>query len=148
MTYNSPLSTAPRLMALLPIDDLLGCTYSAPLRPHRLLGRFQPKQPRGDTPALCHYAAAVSIQVDIDPFVSCYDLPRISVLSQPCQGLGHTIVAPDAQLQQSVHISCRTTHVYKSLDSYKRPWPKAKLQDTNVLRVLIYLPWYLQRNLD
>jgi hypothetical protein len=40
----APLSTTPRLIALLPVDDLLGPTYSAPLRPHRLLSQFGPKQ--------------------------------------------------------------------------------------------------------
>jgi hypothetical protein len=38
--------------------------------------------------------------------------------------------------------------MHNSFESYKRPWPKAKLQDTNMLKVLIYLTWCKQRNLD
>jgi hypothetical protein len=41
-------------MALLPIDDLLGPTYNASLRPRRLLGRFRPTEPRVDAPVLRH----------------------------------------------------------------------------------------------
>jgi hypothetical protein len=44
----APLSTALILMALLPVDDLLGPTSSTPLRPRRLPGRFRPTQPRVD----------------------------------------------------------------------------------------------------
>jgi hypothetical protein len=67
-------------MALLLVDDLFGPIYSISLRPHRLLGRFRPTEPRVDTPALRHCVAAVSIQVDIDFFVSRYDLPKVGVL--------------------------------------------------------------------
>jgi hypothetical protein len=83
-------------MVLLPVDDLLGPIYSASLRPCRLLGRFRPTKPRVDAPALRHCAAAVSIQVDTDSFVSRYDLPKVGVQPQPCRGLGHTIAAPGA----------------------------------------------------
>jgi hypothetical protein len=34
-----------------------------------------------------------------------------------------------------------------SFEIYKRPWPKAKLQDTNMLKVLIYLTWCKRRNI-
>jgi hypothetical protein len=84
----------------------------------------------------------------MDSFVSRYDLPKVSVLLQPRRGLGHAIATSGAQLQQSMHISRHTTHVYKIFESYKRPWSKAKLQDTNILKVLIYLTWCLRRNLD
>jgi hypothetical protein len=104
-------------MALLPIDDLLGPTYSTLLRPRRLPGRFRPTKPRVDVPALHHYAAAVSIQVDTDFFISRYDLLQVAALLQPCWGLGHAIIAPCAELQQSTHISCYTSHVYKSFKS-------------------------------
>jgi hypothetical protein len=144
----APLSTAPCLMALLSVDNLHGPTYSAPLRPRSIPGRFRPTQPRVDVPALRHCAAAVSIQVDKDPSVSRYDLPKVGVLPQQCRGLGHAIAASGAQLQQSMHISHHTTYVYKSFESYKRPRPKAKLQDTNMLKVLIYITWCLRRNLD
>jgi hypothetical protein len=39
-------------------------------------------------------------------------------------------------------------HVYKSFVSYKRPLPTTKLQDANILKVLIYLTRCLRRNLD
>jgi hypothetical protein len=42
------LQWLPCLVALLPVDDLVGPTYSASLRPHRLPGRFRPTQPRVD----------------------------------------------------------------------------------------------------
>jgi hypothetical protein len=90
----------------------------------------------------------MSIQVDVDSFISRYDLPKVSVLPQPRWGLGHTIATPGAQLQQLMHTSRHTTHVYKRFESYKRPWPKAKLQDTNILKILIYLTWCLRCNLD
>jgi hypothetical protein len=50
-------------MALLPIDDLHGLTA----------------HPRVDILALRHRAAAVLIQVDMDPHVRCYDLPKVGV---------------------------------------------------------------------
>jgi hypothetical protein len=78
----------------------------------------------------------------MDSFVNRYDLPKVGVLLQPNWGLGHTIAASGAQLQQSTHISRHTSHMYKSFESYKRPWPKANLQETNKLKVLIYLTWY------
>jgi hypothetical protein len=90
----------------------------------------------------------VSIQVDTDSFVSRYHLPKVGVLPQPCRVLGHAIAGLGAQSQQSTHISRHTTHVFKSFEIYKRPWPKAKLQDTNMFKVLIYLTWCLRRNLD
>jgi hypothetical protein len=82
------------LMDLLPVDDLIGPIYSASLRPHRLLGRFRPTQPRVDVLALRHCATAVSIQVDMTLFVNRYDLPKVGVLPQPYRGLGHAIAAP------------------------------------------------------
>jgi hypothetical protein len=88
------------------------------------------------------------IQVDTDPYVRCYDLPKVGVLPQQYRYLGHAIAASGAQLQQSTCISCYTTLVHKCFNSYKRPWPKAKLQDTNILKVLIYHTWYLRCNLD
>jgi hypothetical protein len=148
MTYSGyPLSTAPCLMALLPADDLLGPVYSPSLRPRRLPGQFRPTQPRVDIPALRHCATAVSIQVNTD-FISRYDLPKVGVLPEPRRGPGLAIAAPDTQLRQLMCISCHNTHVYTSFESYKRPWAKAKLQDTNILKVLIYLTWYLRCNLD
>jgi hypothetical protein len=61
------ISTAPCLMALLPVDDLHGPTYNASLRPRSLPSRSRPTHPRVDTPALRHCAATVLIQVDTDP---------------------------------------------------------------------------------
>jgi hypothetical protein len=49
-----PISTAPCLMALLPIGDLCGPIYSASLRPLSLSGQFRPPYPRVDVPALRH----------------------------------------------------------------------------------------------
>jgi hypothetical protein len=76
----APLSIALRLMALLPIDDLLGPTYNTSLRPRRLPGRFRPTQPRVDVPALCHCTAAVPKQVNTDLFVNRYDLLKVGTL--------------------------------------------------------------------
>jgi hypothetical protein len=67
-------------MALLPIDDLLGPTYSASLRPHCLPGQFRPTHPRVDVPTLRHCVAVMSIQVDTGFFVSRYGLPKVGVL--------------------------------------------------------------------
>jgi hypothetical protein len=131
-------------MTLLPVDDLHGPTYSASLWPRSLPGRFRPAQPKVDVPALRHCAAAVLIQVDTDPYVRCYDLPKVGVLPQQYRDLGQAIAASSAQLQLSTLISCYTTLVHKSFESYKRPWPKAKLQDTTILKVLVYPTWYLR----
>jgi hypothetical protein len=122
---SAPLSMAPCLMALLLIDDLHGPTYSASLRPRSLLGRFRPAQPRVDVPALRQCPATLLIQVDTDPYVSCYDLLKVGVLLQPCWGLGHATVAQALKLQQSTHNSCYIALVHKSFESYKRPWPTA-----------------------
>jgi hypothetical protein len=35
----------------------------------------------------------------------------------------------------------------QQLQSYKIPWLKAKLQDTNMLKVPVYLTWCMRRNL-
>jgi hypothetical protein len=80
MTYSAPLSTALCLMALLPVDDLHGPTYSASLRPRSLPGRSRLVHSRVDAPMLRHCAAAVLIQVDTDPCIRCYDLPKVGVL--------------------------------------------------------------------
>jgi hypothetical protein len=127
------ISTAPCLMALLPIDDLHGPTYRASLRPRSLPGRSRPTHPRVDIPALRHCAAAVLIQVDTDPHVRCYGRPKVGVPPQQYRDLGHAIAVSGAQSQHSTRISCYTVLVHKSFESYKRPWPKAKLQDTNML---------------
>jgi hypothetical protein len=126
-------------MALLPVDDLHGPTYSASLRPRSLPGRSRPTHPRVDIPALRHRVAAVLIQVDTDPYVRGYDLLKVGVLPRQYPDLGRAIVVSGAQSQQSTHISCYTELVHKSFKSYKRPWPKDKLQDTNMLKVRIYL---------
>jgi hypothetical protein len=47
-----------------------------------------------------------------------------------------------------MHISCYSALVHKCFGSYKRHWLKAKLQDTNMLKDLIYLTLCLRRNLD
>jgi hypothetical protein len=54
---TTPISTAPCLMALLPVDDLRGPVCSASLRPLCLSSRFRPPIPRVNTPALCHCAS-------------------------------------------------------------------------------------------
>jgi hypothetical protein len=94
----APISTALRLMAPLPVDDLLGPSYSALLRHRRLPGRFRPTLPRVEVPALRHCAAAVLIQVNTVLFLSCYDLLKVGALLQPCWGLGHATVAPGAKI--------------------------------------------------
>jgi hypothetical protein len=77
-----------------------------------------------------HYAAALSIQVDTDFFVSRCDLPKVGVLLQPCWGLGHAITTPSAQLQQSTHISCHANMFIKASQVAKDlgPWPNYKTQ--------------------
>jgi hypothetical protein len=50
----APISMAPCLMALLPVDDLCGPIYSASLRPLCPSGRFRPPNPRVDAPTLRH----------------------------------------------------------------------------------------------
>jgi hypothetical protein len=71
--------------------------------------------------------------------VHCYNL--VGALATP--------LSPQVpKLQQSMHISCYIALVHKSFESYKRLWLKAKLQDTNTLKVLIYPTWYLRRNQD
>jgi hypothetical protein len=88
------------------------------------------------------------IQVDTDPYVRCYDLLKVSVLPRQYRDLGRAIAISGAQSQQSTRISCYMALAHKSFKSYNRPWPKAKLQDTNMLKVLIYLTWCKRRNLD
>jgi hypothetical protein len=74
---TAPISTTPRLMALLPIDDLHGPTYSASLQPRSRLGRSRPTHTTVGIPALRHCAAVVLIQVNMDPHVRRYDLPKV-----------------------------------------------------------------------
>jgi hypothetical protein len=50
----APISTAPCLMSLLPVDDLCGPIFSGSLRPWCLTGRFRPLHLRVDDPMLCH----------------------------------------------------------------------------------------------
>jgi hypothetical protein len=88
------------------------------------------------------------IQVNTDRYVRCYDLLKVGILPQQYQDLGRAIVVSGAQSQQSTCISCYTVLVHKSFENYKRPWPKAKLQDTNIFKVLIYLTWCKWHNLD
>jgi hypothetical protein len=88
------------------------------------------------------------IQVDTDPYVRCYDLLKVSVLPRQYRDLGRAIAISGAQSQQSTCNSFYTALVRKSFESYKSPWPKAKLQDINMLKVLIYLTWCKKRNLD
>jgi hypothetical protein len=49
------------------------------------------------------------------------------------------------QSQSSIEMSGYPIVMY---NSYKRLWSKAKLQDTNMLKVPIYLTWGVRRNLD
>jgi hypothetical protein len=136
-----------RLMALLPIDDLHGPTYSASLRPRSRPSRSRPAHTWVGIPVR-HRAAAVLMQDDTDPIPDVMTFLRSAYRHKQCLDLGHAIAVSGAQSQHSTHISCYTPFVHKSLESYKRPWPKAKLQDTNMLKVLICLRLCKRRNLD
>jgi hypothetical protein len=97
---------------------------------------------------LRHGAVTVLIQVGTDPYVRCYNLLKVGVLPRQYRDLGRAITVSGAQSQQSTRISCYTTLVHKSFRRYKKTLAKAKLQDTNMLKVLIYLTWCKRRNLD
>jgi hypothetical protein len=92
--------------------------------------------------------ATVATQVVTGTNVGCYDLPKVGVTPQQHRGLGHAIAvsgAPVTIINRDERLF--NTHV-QQVQSYKRPWPKAKLQDTNMLKVPIYLMWCKRRNLD
>jgi hypothetical protein len=92
--------------------------------------------------------ATVVTQVITGTHVRCYDLPKVGATPQQHRDLGHAIAVSGASItviDGDERLS--NTHV-QQLQSYKRPWSKAKLQDTNMLKVLIYLTWCMRRNLD
>jgi hypothetical protein len=123
----APLSTAPCLMALLPIDDLHGPTYSSSLRPCSLSGRSQPAHPRVDVPALCHCAATVLIQVDIDPTSDVMTFLRLAYCHSSTE---HAIAVSGAQSQQSTHISCYIALVHKGSNATKDLGPRPSYYET------------------
>jgi hypothetical protein len=77
--------------------------------------------------------AAVATQVVTGtPHQVLYDLPRVGVTPQQRQDLGHAIAvsgAPITVIDRDERLF--STHV-QQLQSYKRPWLKAKLKDTNM----------------
>jgi hypothetical protein len=147
MTYKGPTSIATCLMALLPVDDLRDPIYIASLQPWRLSGRSRPIHLRVDDPALRHYASGHGDPGHHRHRHRYYDLPKVSIAPQQCRDLGHAIAisgAPFTVIDRDEQLF--NTHIQR-LQSYKRPWLKAKLQGTNMLKVPVYLTWCKRRNL-
>jgi hypothetical protein len=92
----APISIAPCLMALLPIDNLCGSVYSASLRPWCLPRRFRPLHLRLTTPRCVTTQVAVATQVVVGTHVVCYDLPKVGVAPQQRRDLDHAIAVSGA----------------------------------------------------
>jgi hypothetical protein len=89
----------------------------------------------------------VATQVITGTHVGCYDLTKVGVTTQQRRDLGHAVTVSGA----SIRVIDKDEGIFSAriqqLQSYKRPWPKAKLQDTNMLKVPAYLTWCMRRNL-
>jgi hypothetical protein len=143
----APLSTALRLMALLPVDGLCGPIYSASLRPRSPPGRSRPPHPRVDAPVLRHCASGHRSRSARTPTSNI----MVFLWSAYCRGNTETLAMPllsRVPNHRNRHTSCYMELVRTSFESNKRPWPNAKLQGTNMLKVLVYLTWCKRRNID
>jgi hypothetical protein len=91
--------------------------------------------------------AAMATQVITGTYVECYDLPKVGVMPQKRRDLGHAITISGAAIIMIDRDEGIFRAYIQQLQSYKRPWLKAKLQDTNMLKVPVYLIWCMRCNL-
>jgi hypothetical protein len=134
-------------MALLLVDDLRSPIYNASLWPWRLSGRSRPIHFRVDDPVLRHCASGCGDQGHHGHPRRYYDLLKVGIPPQQRRDLGCANVVSGAPIT----VVDRDERLFgahiQQLQSYNRPWLTTKLQDTNMLKVPIYLTWCMRRNL-